>query len=378
MTTASEFARQTLRAAVKIHQQLFAPSWAAYLDSFPLVPWDRLRTTFWRLRKVESRGWRAAAADVLQDVDHQARQLVQHLDAFRALLPVAPKASRIAPPGQIAADLAALEDEFEGIQIDLKARTLTVRTEPIELEDLWLGPFDIRLSWERIGVRRAYEVIAKDPQRPSRDEEVTHPHVRNNQLCEGEASVPIKNSLATGRILDFFLLVRQTLQTYNGASPYVAVEDWNGTRCTDCGYSMDADDASSCETCDERICSECSVYCRGCGRYVCNECSGQCTECEHNFCQSCLAVSPEALRCLCAACRKKEEESREADQSNDPPPADDAVCVGQAAAAPRPGRHRGRRLRTVSGRRPARGGRRLAGQAAVQSGERQVRRRGGR
>jgi hypothetical protein len=333
MTTPLEFARQTVRAAVKIHERLSTPAWSAHLERFPDADWDRLRTAVWRLKKVRSRGWHVAAANLFEDIDYQAAQVIRSLEAFRTLVPSAPKASRIAPPSQIAADLAVLPDEFESVQIDLNGRTVSVRTEPLELESLWLGPFDICLWWERIGVRHAYEVIAKDPQRPCRDEEVTHPHVRSNLLCEGDATLPIKAALAGGRLLDFFVLVHQTLQTYNSGSPYVAVEEWNGIRCPDCGYSMDEDSACRCEACDSQLCSECTMYCRSCDRYVCSECSGECSACQRAYCQSCLTDPPQAFRRLCAGCRKKEEEEHEDQACDDPAPAADAVCLGQAAAA---------------------------------------------
>jgi hypothetical protein len=333
--TTPNLARNCLRAAVKIHERLMVPCWTTYLDCWPSHEWERLRNLLWRLRKVQSRGWQAAARDVLTSVQFETLLLVDKLKAFRKQLPPLHSQSHLLTPSQIAADLAALENEFESVQIDLKARTVTVRTDPIELEGLWLGPFDIRLWWERIGVRRPYEVIATSPQRPNVDEEVTHPHVRDNLLCEGEATVSIKSALAGGRVFDFFLLVRQTLQTYNSASPYVAIEEWEGARCGDCGLSMHGDDASSCDACDARICNDCSLYCRDCDRYACSECSGQCAECENTFCQTCLADPPEAERRLCAGCRKLQvaEEPDDAEASDDTSLAADAVCVGEVAAA---------------------------------------------
>jgi hypothetical protein len=333
MTTPITFRRQALRAAVKIHERLIVPSWTKCLDRLPRGEWENLRTTLWRLNQVESRGWRTAAMQLLQDVDYHSRLLSNQLEMFRAQLPRPVRTSAMSAPGQIAADLAALADEFEDAQIDLKERTITVRTEPIELEDLWLGSFDIRLWWERIGVRRTYEVIAKDPQRPTKDESVTHPHVRDNLLCEGDGALPIKAALVSGRVFDFFVLVRQTLGTYNGSSPYVAIEEWNGFRCPDCGCRLDADDASSCERCDDRVCSECSTWCRSCDQSFCSSCTGQCAECEDTFCDVCLTKDARTRRLLCKTCLEQGARNDDDDDQGHAAPAADALCLGETAAA---------------------------------------------
>ncbi len=325
--------RQAVRAAVKIHERLMAPAWTQGLENLPRGEWEMLRKSLWRLRQVESRGWLAAGRELLSDIDYQSLLLINQLQTFRTQLAVPARNSRIATASQIAADLVALENEFESVQINLRGKTVTVQTQPIVLEELWLGSFDICLSWERIGVRRAYEVIAKEPQTPSNDEDVTHPHVRGNLLCEGDAARPIQASLAGGLLFDFFLLVRQTLETYNSSSPYVSLKNWNGSRCQDCGWGMDEDDSSTCDACDGHLCGECSSYCEACGQYFCHECSSSCNACERTFCFSCLADPPEALRRLCAGCRKKEEDSHDVEPSDDTAAAVHAVCLGQAAAA---------------------------------------------
>jgi len=333
MSLPTGLARQAIRAAVKIRERLTAPAWTEGLEHVPRREWETVRQAHWRLRQAESRGWSAAGREVLSDLDHHLMTLVARLQAFRTQLAAPLPASRVSSSRHIAADLAALEDEFERVQIDLGEKTVTVQTEPIVLEDLWLGPFDICLWWERIGVRRAYEVIAKDPQPPSGNDDVTHPHVRSNLLCEGEAAAPIQASLAGGRLFDFFLLVRQTLETYNSASPYVALRDWQGRRCLDCGWNLDEDDASRCATCEGQLCGECSTYCEGCGEYFCRECSAACSACERSFCNHCLVDPPEAANRLCANCHKKEEESHDNEPPDDAPAAIYPLCLGQAAAA---------------------------------------------
>jgi hypothetical protein len=326
--------RQLTRAGIKIHERLLVPSWIACLDDWPLAQWERLRTLLRRLRSVQSRGWQAAARDVLADIEYESELLVNRLQAFRQELAQSSRQRRASTPGQIAADLAALADEFLSVRIDLQGRTITARTEPIELEGLRLGPFDICLWWERLGTRRPYEVIACQPRRPVRDEQVTHPHVRDHQLCEGDAALPIKAALAEGRLLDFFVLVRQTLETYNGASPYVGLDEWEASRCHDCGSQLEADDASPCEACEEQLCGECTTCCPDCQRYVCSTCTAVCSACEASFCKSCLAGRSGGTSRLCADCRQPQPSEKEPDDHpDDTPPPVLADGLGQAAAA---------------------------------------------
>ena len=57
-------------------------------------------------------------------------------------------------------------------------------------------------------------MIALDPSPAASNSETTHPHVQTNQLCEGDGRSAIRHAMREGRLLDFFVLVRQILQTY--------------------------------------------------------------------------------------------------------------------------------------------------------------------
>ncbi len=63
---------------------------------------------------------------------------------------------------------------------------MSVTTEAIVLENIELGTFEVRLHWKRIGERRCYEVVAREPNPAGESSETTHPHVRGEQLCEGD------------------------------------------------------------------------------------------------------------------------------------------------------------------------------------------------
>ncbi|MCA9018489.1 MAG: hypothetical protein KDA77_24450, partial [Planctomycetaceae bacterium] len=162
-----------------------------------------------------------------------------------------------------------------------KDRSISVTTESIVLEEIYLGPFQIHLNWgdPASGRSSSYRVIAQDAQSAATDDSVTHPHVQDESLCEGEGRKPICKALEQGRILDFFLIVANLLRTYNSGSPYVSLAEWNGSSCEDCGTTVNSDDIYSCEKCNTQICNDCYVSCSCCDGIFCGECTSCCEGC---------------------------------------------------------------------------------------------------
>lgn len=334
MSTQQPFQRQALRAAVRIHQHLCTSHPPSRYVALPQPQWEEASTLIRRLHFVQSRAWAAASLTVAGDLEYQLRRLSAELDSLRGRLPQAYPPSKVATAGVIAADLLALAEEFEAVDIDLKAKTIKVDTEAIVLEEVHLGAFRIVLHWERIGAGRAYDVIATDPNPPVGRKDVTHPHVEDHQLCEGAGAPAIRTALASGRLLDFFVLVRQILQTYNGNSAYVPLSDWSSSddvTCADCGCFMSSDDACTCERCDARVCTDCESSCPQCGRYICCECCGTCSKCSSNFCQTCLNEAAGSQRLICDSCLSKEEKASNHEQAEQPTLTADAVCLGETA-----------------------------------------------
>jgi hypothetical protein len=328
MHQTTDFRRKAIRAAVKLREHLVGPARQASLDCLQIARWTEVRKIVTRLRHVQRCGWTAAGEVLQYDLERTLRYLTSDLDAFRSQLPPRQQDTYVATAGEIVADLLALGQEFEEVSIDLREHTIGARTGSIVLEGLDLGPFTIQLDWSLIGHSRPYEVVAEEPCSPEGQSEVTHPHVRDQILCEGEGSAAIKSALRSG-LLDFFVLVRQTLETYNPGSAYVAIDRWNGASCRDCGYGMSSDEFSSCDRCERPVCSECNVSCSSCDRYVCSDCSGRCAACGEAFCTACLVEI--SRRTICEPCHKKDPSDDEFDREADA--AADAVCLGQAAAA---------------------------------------------
>jgi len=202
-------------------------------------------------------------------------------------------------------ELNGLKMEFGNIDFNREENTLSVVTEPITLEDVYLGPFRIQLNINKLSELykdRAYYIIALDPNPAVTDEEVTHPHVSSERLCEGDGTVSIRTSIEQGRICDFFTIVKNILNTYSPDSPYVPLSEWDGSPCYDCGYICNSDNHYYCSFCDHDYCEECSSYCPKCDETVCLGCGGQCPHCEEFTCPNCMSHCAECGQLCCTSC----------------------------------------------------------------------------
>jgi len=247
----------------------------------------RYRTAQTHLRRQLAQSLRRLARDCF----HQAEDLERHesqpeIPTLRLLLE----------------ELQSLQDEFDQVDIDWPAKVLRVRPERIVLEDIDLGPFEIRLSLDQLGCYQPYQVIALEPHRPGCCDDVTHPHVQGDVLCEGEGRHPIARALEQGRLGEFFLLVAQVLRTYNPGSAYCRLSDWNGTSCSDCGDSVHEDDQYTCDRCSSSLCDRCTNTCTACDDTICNECSSTCESCQCTTCDHCLSRCESCQDSICSGC----------------------------------------------------------------------------
>ena len=270
--------------------------------------------------------------------------MADELDNFRSHLETAVRTLQSDRPerhvssvSDLYRDILALREEFEEVEIDLGEHQLSVTTDRIVLEDIHLGRFDIRLNWRRLGSSSTYRVVALDPNPASKCDDITHPHVQDERLCEGEGHIAIRGALAEGRLYDFFLLVSQVLDTYGQGSAYVELANWTGSPCEDCGSSVGEDDSYYCRHCDRTLCSDCSVSCQGCNESCCSGCLQQCAGCGLEYCSSCLATCPVCRKRFCEDCReaglcqschkKKQEEDHDHASSKDKSPRRRPVAI---------------------------------------------------
>jgi hypothetical protein len=205
--------------------------------------WQKSQVLAARIEKAKQSSLGLAVSKLGRDLKYSIDCLHQCLKRISDQVHETAAARQFASPSELYSDLVALQAEFDELEWDLSARTVSVTTEPIVLDDIDLGSFEIRLHWDRLHVYQPYEVIALQPNPSCLNESVTHPHVQDEALCEGEGARSIERSFTEGRLFDFFLLVRGVLTTYNSSSAYVSLQRWSGRVCPDC--DVDGEQASS-------------------------------------------------------------------------------------------------------------------------------------
>ena len=272
------------------------------------------------------RGWFAAAdkcrnrtANLLTDIAYSITQVKQFAEKPQK------KAPNLA---FLVEELSQLYDEFDCVEFEKDNCAISVVTDPIVLDDIPLGAFKIQLCLNKFtGLynTRPYQIIALNPNPASSDENVTHSHVNGEKLCEGDGAAAITAALEQGRLVDFFTMIRSILTTYNPDSPYIALHDWDGSPCHDCGYTMSSEDTYFCQYCQYDYCHDCSTYCRQCEETVCLGCAVQCPHCEEPRCRECISKCSECEEfycedCLeegvCPTCKEEMENDNEEQQEN--------------------------------------------------------------
>ncbi len=247
-----------------------------------------------------SHNWCAAADRCTTSILRHLSEIPHCLSHIESILEK--RSRRILQPSIIFEELKGAQEEFEGLTYDGDENILSVTTEPIMLEDVDLGPFRISLypgKLQEMYHKIPYYIIAVEPHPAATDDTITHPHVSNEVLCEGEGAGAIRAALEEGRLCDFFCTVRSVLQTYNPDSPYVALSSWNGTTCSDCGYVMDSEEVGYCHHCDNAVCDQCSRVCTDCGEIICSDCASRCEFCDKPLCPQCAKTECRECKALC-------------------------------------------------------------------------------
>ena len=286
-----------------------------------------IETLLRSLEVASNRNWQAAEKLVISDCQNSIQQTEKLLGGIKHAL--AELGKRPKPePKEILLDLAAINEEFDELRFDAKTKLLSVVSKSICLEDIHLGRFRIQLSLDSLSAEMSgsYEVIEVDPNPASPNENVTHPHVENSRLCEGDAQPAIRLALQQGRLFDFFQIVQQVLGTYNPSSAYVQLSEWEGVSCRHCGYTSSPDDSrdcsncasticdeciGECDTCNQLFCSECYAACDDCCDLTCRDCARTCKDCEQQFCTECVTENER-----CKSCEEKSKEDSDAGADN--------------------------------------------------------------
>jgi hypothetical protein len=272
----------------------------------------RLEQRYLAVRQARQRLDKARLGQLSLIQPHLQRQLLaqtrQLCDAGTQLLDQIELSTLTIPSERFLADeLRQIEAEFGGLTIDWHGKAICAATEPITLEGTYLGPFAIRFLWERLEEavdHLCFDVVALDPQPSAVNEDVTHPHIKHNKVCLGDAGTPLERALDQGRLADAFCLLRSLLLTYNPRSPYVPLKGWAGTLCYDCGRSVPAEELNGCESCGSDYCEDCLCLCHACNHMRCSGCLDDCAVCQGRFCGRCLLHTAASRRRCCPACRR--------------------------------------------------------------------------
>ena len=115
----------------------------------------------------------------LRDLPYAIEQALQMMTHARGHLPSPDKFSRICGSFRMSSDVS---------NVTFKTNGLEVFTDPIVLEETFLGDFEIRLEIEKLAELRdssAFQIIAVDPHPAATNDNVTHPHVSEEYLCAG-------------------------------------------------------------------------------------------------------------------------------------------------------------------------------------------------
>ncbi|MAG93691.1 MAG: hypothetical protein CMJ48_08075 [Planctomycetaceae bacterium] len=288
-------------AACRMHDRLREDHDWLRESELPILAWSECQRRFDRIRKALSHRWEGAVRASRRETRDALSQLLAGIENARTAIDPDRNAPLIMSAAEIYGDLVALHDEFPEVRCDLGRRHLSAVTEPIVLEEVYLGAFEIRLDWGQQPFD--YDVIACDPQPPVCSGNVTHPHVECERLCAGEGRSAIQNSLRQGRVADFFLIVRQILKTYNDSSAYVALKHWHRRGCPGCGDALDDEECSECDECGSDFCHACVSDCAGCGSFGCDDCHVKCPACEDFVCRHCLTKCDRCREPLCERCR---------------------------------------------------------------------------
>ena len=302
--------KAVIRLAIAIHEHFTCREQDNVVCDMPEATWQRCDCLAHRLRLAQRRGWSLAAARCERDLRATIDTLHGELVGIAGKLDSNNRNSvSIVTVQDIYRDLLGLHDEFDEVSWDRRQETLSVTTKPIELEGIYLGPFQIQLDWGDLldGHPNNYRVIAVDAHPAASNEGVTHPHVQDETVCEGDGRAPICKALEQGRLFDFFVIVRNLLHTYNSGSPHVALADWHGVTCADCGSSTCEDERGMCTKCESTICDECYCSCSDCGDAYCAECLDRCGGCDEHYCRSCLKRCDKCRDLSCNSCLDEQE-----------------------------------------------------------------------
>ncbi len=278
-------------------------------DSLPqlldLIP--EIQCAAARYRMSQNRGWSAAQ-------EHSRREVLQSATRFeqaasRLVVDLRTQPPKVPSYRDVYDDILEINAEFGNVRFDRDANALCVQTEPITLDHIELGRFEMQLHLGAIAANDEstwLRVVALDPNPCAVDELIVHPHVNDERVCLGDAAGPLQTAARQGRFADVFQIAAAVLRTYNTGSPYCALDIWHGRTCEDCGAVSHDDNSYFCEHCEQHFCDECYSGCVVCNESSCASCLASCEMCDERVCCGCLQSCSHCGESACALCLEEE------------------------------------------------------------------------
>ena len=265
-----------------------------------------------KIRKAQDKGFAVAEKIVHKQLIVTMDRLKRQAETISLSPPEPDKAPGVL---DIYADIKALEEEFGGYKWDHERETLSVTTDPVTLLDVPLGPFriDLKLSHFKIPTN-ADSGTHVDALDPNVSGEHFHPHVgAHGAVCLGDGAPSIRRALEDGRVLDYFIILKQLLNSYDRDGAYTILENWgeedeDRIDCSDCGYATLMDESMYCDCCSDSYCDECYGSCESCEEVVCDGCRRTCVTCTSSVCAGCIQANCKDCGApLCETCSTNNE-----------------------------------------------------------------------
>jgi len=191
-----------------------------------MVRFNQALSGLQQVARLSLKGW--PLQNTLSTLDYALAEMNRSVSNFHNRLPPFKKALSQPLPlvSDIYRDLLALEQFFPG-GVHLRTSPhpsphpdfISVTTDPIWLEDVCFGPFLLKVNLRDLGYISAE---ALEPNTPQGSSDTTHPHVRSNNICLGEADLAVETACKDGRFFEALVMADSVLHNL-GQDPYLPI-----------------------------------------------------------------------------------------------------------------------------------------------------------
>lgn len=178
----------------------------------------------------------------------------------------------------------------------------TFITDDVKFGNINLNKFKITLGCNLKYHNLIYSIRALEPVYSKINKYSYHPHVEGNDLCLGDNSDLLYNSLIEARFEDSIRLINNLIHTFNKDSAYANPAHWNGYKCENCETSSGNHpyESKCCEV--TQSCLSCSKRCKLCCYNSHIGCTTDTKCCKNVVCKKCVESSRLFVDDKCPIC----------------------------------------------------------------------------